>query len=38
VYALPTTILIDRDGMVRRKITGLVSKSMLMPVLLEMIG
>lgn len=38
VYALPTTILIDRDGMVRHKITGLVSKSMLMPMLREMMG
>jgi len=38
VYALPTTILVDRDGMVRRKITGLVSKRLLMPVLQEMIG
>lgn len=36
VYALPTTILVDREGMVKRKITGLVSKSMLMPILQEM--
>lgn len=36
VYALPTTILIDRDGNVRRKISGLVTKSFLMPLLEEL--
>ncbi len=33
VYALPTTILIDREGHVRRKISGLVTKNLLMPLL-----
>lgn len=33
VYALPTTILIDREGMVVRKISGLVTKNLLQPIL-----
>ena len=33
VYALPTTILIDREGMVVRKISGLVTKRLLQPIL-----
>lgn len=36
IYALPTTILIDRDGVVVRKIPGLVTKKMLMPILEEL--
>jgi peroxiredoxin len=38
VYALPTTVLIDREGIVRRKITGLVSRDMLRPMLEELAG
>lgn len=38
VYALPTTILIDRDGNVRRKISGLVTTRFLMPLLEELAG
>lgn len=36
VYALPTTILIDRAGVVVRKIPGLVTKNSLMPLLKEL--
>lgn len=38
VYALPTTILIDREGMVARKISGLVTKSLLQPILEDLAG
>ena len=38
IYALPTTILIDREGIVVRKIPGLVTRNFLMPVLEELAG
>lgn len=33
VYALPTTIIIGPDGMIRRRIPGLVTKKLLRPIL-----
>lgn len=36
VYALPTTIIIDKDGMIRRQIAGLVTKQVLTPILEEL--
>lgn len=36
VYALPTTIVIDRDANVRRRISGLVTTDLLMPILEEL--
>lgn len=36
VYALPTTIIIDREGMIRRRIPGLVTKRLLTPILQEL--
>lgn len=38
VYALPTTIIVDRDGMVRHRISGIVTKNLLMPILDELTG
>lgn len=38
IYALPTTILIDREGNVRRKISGLVTTDFLMPLLEDLAG
>lgn len=36
IYALPTTILINREGVVVRKISGLVTRGFLMPLLEEL--
>ncbi len=38
IYALPTTILIDREGLIVHKIPGLVTRSLLMPLLKELSG
>lgn len=38
IYALPTTILIDRSGIVVRKIPGLVTRRSLLPMLEELAG
>ncbi len=36
VYALPTTIIIDKEGMIRRQIPGLVTKQLLTPMLQDL--
>lgn len=36
VYALPTTIIVDREGMIRRRIPGLVTRQLLTPILREL--
>ncbi len=36
VYALPTTVVVDREGMVRRRISGIVTKGLLTPILDEL--
>lgn len=38
VYALPTTFVIDRDGIIRRRKTGIESKDSLMPLLRDLSG